>query len=61
MWCFINQKAGALSLAELTDRYVVLDESTRAVPDATRAARYAEIYQQYLKLNDVMKPMLLSV
>jgi sugar (pentulose or hexulose) kinase len=58
MWCYINQNAGTLSLAELTDRYIALDESTRAVPDSSRAARYAEIYQQYLKLNDAMKPML---
>jgi xylulokinase len=58
MWCYINQNAGALSLAELTDRYIALDESTRAVPDSSRAARYAEIYHQYLKLNDAMKPML---
>jgi D-xylulose kinase len=57
MWCYINQKAGALSLAELTDRYIALDESTRAVPDSSRASRYAEIYRQYLKLNDVMRPM----
>jgi D-xylulose kinase len=58
MWCYINQKSGALSLAELTDRYIALDEATRAVPDPSRASSYAGIYQQYLKLNDVMRPML---
>ena len=58
MWCYINQKSGALSLAELTDRYIALDESTRAVPDSSRASRYTEIYQQYLRLNDVLRPML---
>jgi sugar (pentulose or hexulose) kinase len=57
MWCYINQKEGPFSIAELTDRYIALDESTRAVPDSSTASRYAEIYQQYLKLNDVMRPM----
>jgi sugar (pentulose or hexulose) kinase len=57
MWCYINQKAGTHSLAELTDQYIALDESTRTVPDSSRTSRYAEIYQQYLKLNDVMRPM----
>ena len=57
MWCYIRQKEGDVSIGELTDRYIALDESTRAVPDASIAAKYAEIYKSYLKLNDVMKPM----
>ncbi len=57
MWCYINQKSGSLPLAEITDKYIALDESTRTLPDSSRASRYAEIYQRYLKLNDVMKPM----
>jgi sugar (pentulose or hexulose) kinase len=58
MWCYIRQKEGEISISELTDRYIALDESTRAVPDASIAARYAEIYQKYLRLNDTIKPML---
>jgi len=57
MWCYIRQKEGDVSIGELTDRYIALDESTRAVPDTSIAAKYAEIYQKYLKLNDVMRPM----
>jgi xylulokinase len=57
MWCYLNQKSGSLPLSELTGRYIALDESTRAVPDSSRASQYAEIYRQYLKLNDVMRPM----
>ena len=53
----ILQKEGDVSIGELTDRYIALDESTRAVPDTSIAAKYAEIYQKYLKLNDVMRPM----
>jgi len=58
MWCFIRQKEGDVAISELTDRYITIDESTRAVPDPSIAARYAEIYQKYLRLNDTMKPML---
>ncbi len=56
MWCYIGQKEGVISIGELTDRYIALDESSRAVPDTSTAARYAEIYQNYLQLNDVMRP-----
>jgi D-xylulose kinase len=58
MWCYLRQKEGDVSIGELADRYITLDESTRAVPDASIAARYTEIYQKYLRLNDVMRPML---
>ena len=57
MWCYIRQKEGAVAISELTDRYIALDDSTRAAPDASNAAKYEDIYQQYLKLNDVMKPL----
>ena len=57
MWCYLRQKEGDVAISELTDRYIALDESTRAVPDESSAVRYAEIYQKYLKLNDVMTPM----
>ena len=57
MWCYICQKEGAVAISDLTDRYITLDESTRAAPDGSIAARYAEIYQKYLRLNDIMRPM----
>jgi len=58
MWCYLNQKESDVSIGELTDRYIALDESTRAIPDSSIAAQYAAVYQDYLKLNDTMKPML---
>ena len=57
MWCYLNQKEGKVAIEELTERYILLDESTRAEPQASTAARYDEIYQQYLQLNDVMRPI----
>jgi D-xylulose kinase len=58
MWCYIHQKEGAVSIGELTERYIALDESTRAVPDASIASQYEELFNDYLQLNDTMKPIL---
>ena len=57
MWCFLSQNEGDVKISDLTDRYIALDESTRTGPDASTAAKYADIYQNYLKLNAVMKPV----
>ena len=57
MWCYIHQQEGGVDLKELTDQYIVLDESTRIEPDGSVAATYTEIYQKYLQLNEVMRPM----
>lgn len=56
MWCHISAKEGEISIKDITDRYVTLDESTRTEPDVSRMTRYAEVYAQYLQLNQVMKP-----
>jgi xylulokinase len=57
MWCHINTNEGTTPIKEITDRHVSLDESTRTEPDASRIAKYAEIYARYLKLNEIMKPI----
>jgi sugar (pentulose or hexulose) kinase len=57
MWCYICQKEGDVSITELTDQFIALDEATRAVPDASNASRYADIYQHYLQLNKTIRPM----
>ena len=57
MWCYTRQKEGDVAIDELTNRYITLDESTRAVPDASIVAKYEDVYQRYLKLNDAMKAM----
>ncbi|MCP4631185.1 MAG: xylulokinase [bacterium] len=57
MWCFLSCREGDVKISALTDRYITLDESTRTEPDESTAAKYTDIYQNYLKLNDVMKPL----
>ena len=57
MWCYLSQKEGNVSISNLTDQFIALDETTRAEPDASNASRYAEIYQHYLRLNNTIKPL----
>lgn len=57
MWCYLCQKEGAVSLSELTHQFITLDESTRALPDSANASRYGAVYENYLQLNRLLKPM----
>lgn len=54
LWCWLKQRGEAVALADLTDAHIVLDESTRTVPDAHRAARYDDLYARYLAFNAAM-------
>jgi xylulokinase len=58
MWCFLNEKEGGVSLKELTDPFIMLDESTRALPEISRVSQYSDHYNRYMRLNNVMKPLL---
>ena len=60
MWCYLGEKESPVSLESLTDRYLALDESTRAQPEMSRVAQYADVYRHYLQLNDVMQPLMAS-
>lgn len=57
MWCYIGEKEGAVSLQDLAERFISLDESTRIAPNKRFVALYKEVYQSYLRLNEVMKPL----
>ena len=58
LWCYLSQKEGKISLKEITDRFIVIDETTRAIPQGVDVSQYGEIYQRYLQLNRLMKPLL---
>ncbi len=58
MWCYLEQKEGGGSLQTITDHFVSLDESTRAQPEMSSVSQYADIYQHYLQLSNLLKPML---
>jgi len=54
VWCFEHANGNAVSLAEITDQFIQLDEGTRAVPNADAVRAYDGIYAGYLKLNGCM-------
>jgi sugar (pentulose or hexulose) kinase len=60
MWCYLCEKEGGASIDGLTDQFVRTDESSRTVPNAANTSRYDAIYQHYLQLNDILKPLLES-
>ena len=57
MWCYLRQKERDISISQLTDQYIALDKTTQAEPEASNASRYSDIYQHYLKLNNIIKPL----
>jgi len=57
LWCYITDKEQKTSLKEITDQYVTLDETTRVIPDRARTELYAGIYNRYLELDKIMRPM----
>ncbi len=61
MWCYLGEREGGVSLKDLTDRFIDLDESTRNAPNEENVARYREVYERYLHLYEVMKPLFQEV
>ena len=57
MWCYLGQRGEGTPLKEITDACVGLDRSSLAEPEPVHAGRYSEIYDRYLKLNEIMKGM----
>jgi xylulokinase len=43
LWAYRKRQGQAAGIEDLCDRYIALDESTRAKPNAGRAERYAEM------------------
>ncbi len=56
MWCYLNEKEGGADLKTLTTHYVSLDRSTCTDPQAFSVKYYQELFQQYMYLNDILKP-----
>jgi xylulokinase len=57
LWCYLSQNGEKASLKEITDEFVLLDPKTQVEPDQKNAKAYKEIYRDYLKLNQLLKPM----
>jgi xylulokinase len=57
IWCYDNEKGENTTLKEITDKSVLLDPSTRVEPNKEDVKKYNDIYKEYSRLNDLLKPM----
>ncbi len=57
IWCHLREKGEDVTLAEITDRYVAMDEGGSAQPDLASVSHYKELYQRYLKLDNVLRTL----
>ena len=52
MWCYLGVKEGGVSLKELTDGFISLDEDPRVLPEKTHVFQYSGIFQHYMQLKE---------
>jgi D-xylulose kinase len=57
MWCFCNHKEGRVSLEEICDDYIELNEKHRAEPDAQVSTDYQALYDRYCHTDRVLRPL----
>lgn len=55
MWCYCNHEGGETALADLCADYVLLDEDSRAWPDAEVSSIYMAQYERYIALDQAMR------
>ncbi len=53
MWCYYNSKdSSKIQLKDLTDRYILLNESNRRDPDPSSVHFYEQLYNRYLSISN---------
>ncbi len=59
LWCSLKTQGENATIAEITDRYVNMEASADAMPDAKAEAHYNELFEQYLALDRALRPLYL--
>ena len=57
LWCLLSQQGGKVSIAELTDAHVTIDEASRVDPDPAAAAAYDRAYAEYNRYLGALSPL----
>jgi len=58
LWCMSNASGGAkVSIGELADEHVALEDGSTIAPDAKTATAYDKIYGDYLRYLDALSPL----
>jgi sugar (pentulose or hexulose) kinase len=56
LWCAERSQGRAISIEEITARFVRLDEESRCSPQPAVVQTYDSVYRRYLRLNESMAP-----
>ncbi len=57
LWCFDRQSDKNVSITDICDTFVQLDDQTRCTPERNTATRYRGLYAAYRKLDQAMRPL----
>jgi len=57
LWCAEKLAGRPTALADITARFVALDEQTRCEPGRDSVARYDELYATYLNYDQALRPL----
>ncbi len=57
-WCWNNENQNKIPIASITDSFVKMDPDTRCEPDKKNARFYDTLFEQYLKINETLAPLL---
>jgi xylulokinase len=54
VWCSLNYQGQETSIQDITERYVILNEQSRRIPDSANSTHYNQIYEKYLACNNAL-------
>ena len=55
IWCFANYEKQALSISDLTDSLVKINEGSRIEPEAERMERYDKLYELQTEVSRALR------
>lgn len=57
VWCYENHSEADTSITDICDTFVQLDDNTRCDPDKRTLSRYRNLYADYRRLDETMRPL----
>jgi xylulokinase len=56
-WCYATETAGEkVSIVEITNKFIQLDDTTRSDPSAAAVKVYNEVYKNFTAVNRILEP-----
>jgi len=57
LWCHLREKGEDITIDEITDHHVSMDDAGSAQPHQATAERYSELYERYRTLDRALRPI----